>query len=213
MAALTLRFAYHRLISVAPHGAVSLATWVNNRMSGGEFLTKVTIWIAVAGYFAGAAVFALARGRRKWDSLARLAWTAACVALLAHVACAFHFYHGWSGAAAYRDTARQTAEVFGLDWGGGLYINYALLAAWVADVLWWWRRGLDAYRRRPWPLVAAWHAFLLFIVFNATVVFADGFVRWAGLCLCLALCCVWLLAAGKTSPRRPLARADAVTKD
>jgi hypothetical protein len=182
-------------------------------MSGGEVLTKLTIWIAVAGYFTGAAVYALARGRREWDGRARVAWTAACAALLAHVACAFHFQHGWSGAAAYRDTARQTAEVFGLDWGGGLYVNYALLAGWVADVLWWWGRGLDAYRRRPWPLVAGWHAFLLFIVFNATVVFASGFVRRAGLCVCLGLCLVWLLAAGKYSPRGTGGRSLAVTKD
>ena len=164
-------------------------------MGGGEVLIKVTIWAAVAGYFAGAAAFALARGRRGWDSFARLAWTAACAALLAHVACAFQFQHGWSHAAAYRETARQTEEVFGLDWGGGLYINYALMAVWVADVVWWWGRGLDAYRR--WPLLAsAWRAFLLFIVFNATVVFKDGFVRWAGLGLCLALCVAW--AAGRS---------------
>jgi hypothetical protein len=164
-------------------------------MSGGEVLTKLTIWIAVAGYFAGAVVYALSRGRRAWDSAARVAWTVACAALVAHVACAFHVYHGWSHAAAYRDTARQTSELFGLDWGGGVYVNYALAALWVADVWWWWRRGLGAYRRRPWPLVVAWHAFLLFIVFNATVVFASGFVRWAGLALCLALVFVWLSVA------------------
>src|SRR5688500_12128764 len=155
-------------------------------MSGGEVLIKVTIWVTVAGYVAGAAAFALSRGRRHWDSFARLAWTAACAALLAHVFCAFHFHHAWSHGAAFRETARQTDEVFGLDWGGGLFINYALLAVWVADVGWWWGRGLDAYRRRPRPLTYGWHAFLLFIVFNATVVFKDGPARWAGLGLCLA---------------------------
>ena len=164
-------------------------------MSGGEVLTKVTIWIAVACYFAGATLYALARGRRRRDSFARLAWTAACGALLAHVACAFHFHHGWSHGAAYRDTARQTAEVFGLGWGGGLYVNYALAAFWAADVCWWWGRGLEAYRRRPRWLAAAWHAFLLFIVFNAAVVFEGGFVRWTGLGLCLAFVLVWLRAA------------------
>jgi hypothetical protein len=182
-------------------------------MSGGPVLTKVTIWIAIAGYFAGAAVYALARGRRRWDSMARLAWTAACAGLLAHVACAFHFHHGWSQAAAYRDTARQTAEVFGLDWGGGLYVNYALTAFWVADVCWWWGRGLDAYRRRPWPLTAAWHAFLLFIVFNATVVFEGGFVRWAGLGLCLALSFVWLSVARGNVSRGPVDHSLKVAED
>ena len=74
-------------------------------MSGGELLTRFTVWVAVAGY----AAFLLSRGRRKWDAAARLAWTAACAALLAHVAFAFNFYHAWSHAAAYRDTARPAS--------------------------------------------------------------------------------------------------------
>src|SRR5687767_13213248 len=105
-------------------------------MVGGELLTRITIWVAVVGYAAGATVFALSRGRGGWARAARLAWTVACAALLAHVACAFHFYHGWGHGAAYLDTARQTNEVFGLDWGGGLYVNYALMAGWVMDVSW-----------------------------------------------------------------------------
>ena len=111
------------------------------------------------------------------------------------------FYHEWSHTSAYRDTARQTAEVFGLDWGGGLYINYTFLLGWVIDTLWWWR-GLDAYRRRPWPLVAAWQAFLLFIFFNGTVVFATGSMRWLGLCLCFGLCVVWWNTARNNSSRK-----------
>src|SRR5215207_6206096 len=102
-------------------------------MVGGELLTKITIWVAVAGYAAGAAAYGLSRRRVGWNQVARLAWTVACVALLAHVACAFHFYHGWDHESAYLDTARQTNEVFGLNWGGGLYINYALAAGWVLD--------------------------------------------------------------------------------
>lgn len=157
-------------------------------MDSGEIITRITIWVAVGGYVAGAAVFALSRGRNGW---ARLMFTVACLALLAHVACAYHFYHGWSHDSAYLDTARQTNEVFGLDWGGGLFINYALLTGWVLDVTLWWRAGLDSYRRRPWVIVAAWHGFLLFIIFNATVVFKTGVARWAGLFVCVCLCLAW----------------------
>lgn len=168
-------------------------------MGEGELLTKVTIWASVAGYAAGAGAFALSRGRRGWSRAARWSWTVACAALFAHTACAFHFYHGWSHEAAYLDTARQTREVFGLDWGGGLFVNYALMAGWLLDVGWWWLAGLDSYRRRSRALVAAWHGFLLFIIFNATVVFKDGPARWAGLCLCLYLCLAWLVAAREGS--------------
>ena len=166
-------------------------------MSGGEILTALTIWITLVAYATGSAIFALSRARRRWDSSARLIWTLACVALLAHVASAFHFYHQWSHGAAYRDTARQTYEMFGINSGGGLYLNYALVVIWILDVLWWWVGGLDAYRRRPWLLVAAWHGFLVFMFFNATVVFGDGFVRWLGLFVCLGLCLVWWRALRK----------------
>jgi hypothetical protein len=166
-------------------------------VTSGEILTKVTIWVAILGYAFGSAAFALSRNKHQGNSLARLArlaWTTAGVALLAHVFCAFHFYHGWSESVAYRETARQTDEVFGLNWGGGLYVNYSLIIGWVVDVGWWWVRGVSSYRRRPRFLMAAWHGFLIFIIFNATVVFKTGLVRWAGLCICVGLCLVWWLA-------------------
>ena len=160
-------------------------------MTSGEILTKVTIWIAILGYAFGSVAFALSRNKHQGDSIARLAWTIASVGLLAHLFCAFHFFHGWSESAAYRETARQTAEVLGLNWGVGLYVNYALIIGWVVDVGWWWVRGVGSYRHRPWFLMAAWHGFLIFIIFNATVVFKTGFVRWVGLCVCLGLCLAW----------------------
>ncbi|MCM3869102.1 MAG: hypothetical protein ND895_00215 [Pyrinomonadaceae bacterium] len=182
-------------------------------MISGEFLTRLTIWITIAAYTAAAATFALSGKRHQWDRVARLAWTVACVGLLAHVTCAFHVYHGWSHTSAYLDTARQTDEVVGLNWGGGLYINYALLICWVLDVAWWWLRGLDAYRRRPWPMVAVWHGFLIFIIFNSTVVFKTGFVRWAGLSVCLGLCVVWWLAARDSATPRSAQYPPAVAED
>ncbi len=169
-------------------------------MTSGEILTKATIWIAILGYAFGSAVFALFRNKHQGDRIARLAWTIAIVGLLVHVVCAFQFYHEWSESAAYRETARQTDEVVGLNWGGGLYINYALIVGWVVDVGWWWLRGIDSYRRRPWFLTAAWHGFLIFIIFNATVVFKTGLVRWVGLLVCLGLCLLWWLAL-RNSPK------------
>jgi hypothetical protein len=160
-------------------------------MSKGEFFTRFTIWVTLAGYFIGVAVFGLSRQRQNWERTARLAWTVACISLLAHVACAFHFYHGWSQMAAYQETSRQTAEVVGLNWGGGIYINYALMIGWVIDCIWWWLDS-DGYRRRPQLLAAIWQAFLIFMIFNATVVFKTGPLRWLGLAMCLALGVLWL---------------------
>jgi hypothetical protein len=171
-------------------------------MSKGELLTRMTVWLALAGYVIGASVYLLSRGRRSCDAVARMAWTVGCVSLIAHVACAYHFYHNWSQAAAYRETARQTAEVTGLDWGGGLFINYALIIAWIVDVALWRLRGLDAYRNRPGWLVAVWQGILFFITFNATVIFKTGPLRWIGLGFCLWLAFLWLLVNGGKASRR-----------
>ncbi len=165
-------------------------------MNTGEFLTLATIWVSIIGYLAGSVMLALSPasgGRLQWGSAARVVWTIACASLIAHFLSAFQFYHGWSHAAAYRDTARQTEELFRVNWGGGLFINYALLIAWVVDIGWWWRRGIDSYRQRPWPIVALWHAFFVFIIFNATVVFGEGIVRWVGLAVSLLLAITWWL--------------------
>jgi hypothetical protein len=159
-------------------------------MSSGELLTRSTVWIAILAYAVGCAVFATSRRHDQWT---RLAWTTGCAALLAHFICAFNYYHAWSHASAYTETARQTAAVFRINWGGGLFINYAVALLWITDVAWWWFAGVISYRRRPWLLTMIWHSFLIFIIFNATVVFKDGLTRWIGLLVCLSLCLSWFL--------------------
>ena len=160
-------------------------------MNRGEVLTAVTIWITIIAYVTGSSIFALTQRKDRW---ARIIWMIACLSLLAHVASAFHFYHHWSHAAAYLDTTRQTYQVLGINWGGGIYFNYALIILWTIDVCWWWTAGLERYRRRPLWLVIAWQAFLVFMFFNATVVFGDGFERWLGVVMILGLGVVWLFA-------------------
>lgn len=162
-------------------------------VSRGELLTRITVWIAISGYALSAGISLLFRESHQWLARARLAWTVGCISLVAHMVCAFHFYHHWSQASALRETARQTAEVTGANWGGGLFINYAFLAAWAADVVWWWR-GLEAYRQRHWLITAIWQGVFIFMIFNATVVFKTGAVRWMGSGLCLSLLGVWLLS-------------------
>ena len=181
-------------------------------MSKGEFFTRLTIWITLAGYAGGVALLALSRKKQRLERTARLFWTIACISLIAHAACAFHFYHEWSQDSAYRETARQTAEVFGLNWGGGLYINYAMIVGWVADVVWWWQSP-GVYRRRPRALVAIWQGFLIFMFFNATVVFKTGPLRFIGLFLCLGLCLLWWYAAASKAHTRPGNDMKIVVKD
>ncbi|HVX16162.1 MAG TPA: hypothetical protein VHC22_33560 [Pirellulales bacterium] len=175
--------------------------------SYGELATRATIWLAMLGYFVGAA---LRSGREAplRHQIVRIVWTSGCLFYLAHVACAFHFFHHWSHADAYHRTAVQTAAVTGWDWGGGIFFNYAFTAVWVADTLVLWlppaggareQRLSVASEGRPYWVRIAIQSFMWFMVFNATVVFGHGTIRWLGLAGC-----VWLLVLGaqRFAPRR-----------
>jgi hypothetical protein len=156
-------------------------------MEAGESWTQWTIRVAFILY-----CFALVYKLRKRDQItARTAWTFACLALGAHLFCAFHFYHRWSHDIAYEATARQTAETIGLNWGGGIYANYAVAVLWTIDVLWWWLSPAN-YLTRPRILEWVVQGFLAFMFFNATVVFGAGIIRVVGLAAFLILALVLL---------------------
>lgn len=159
-------------------------------MNRGELLTRLTIWLALCGYASGAAMLLIAKGSARWLGRARCAWSLGCACFLAHVVCAFHFFHGWSHAAAYRETARQTADLAGLRWGGGIFLNYIFAAAWLADALWWWLAPAR-FARRPARTTGVWQGFFFFMVFNGTIVFGKGPVRWLGAVICAGLAVLW----------------------
>jgi hypothetical protein len=161
----------------------------------GELLTQWTIRPALALYVAWLADWLMGLGPR-WPAVARWVWTAACGLFLIHVVCAFQFYHGWSHAAAWHDTAEQTKALLGVAFGDGIYFSYLFMALWVLDVGWMWltaaprrtpvpRRTLSP-RRTLWPRVLV-HCFLFFIAFNGAIVFESGPTRWFGLAACLGL--------------------------
>ena len=136
---------------------------------------RCVIELAVFGTIAGATL-AWAAG----ESLrSRLLWTAGALLALMHSAAAFAVFHGWSHRAAAAATARQTAAVTGLSWGGGVFFNYAFLVIWVADAIWWWvsPRG---YERRPRAIDRFVRGFLFFMFVNGAIVFADGGMRLLG---------------------------------
>ena len=126
-------------------------------------------------------------------------WTIACALFLAHVACAFHFYHHWSHAEAFTNTALRTGELIGWEFGAGIYFSYGFSLLWAADVLWWWLRPIS-YAARPWWLSGAIHAYLFFIAFNGAVVFEDGPTRWFGIVVSLGLVAALLRRILKDSP-------------
>lgn len=161
-------------------------------MDYGELTTRWTVRIALLCY---ALVLAgILRGdleSRRGGILLRYVWSFGCVTMLIHVACAFHFFHHWSQRDAYDHTAQTTNDVVGMNWGGGIYLNYLFTAIWAADASYWWY-GLEGYRLRARALTIALHSFFVFMIFNATVVFETGATRWVAATLCVILILLWI---------------------
>jgi hypothetical protein len=182
----------------------------------GVLLTKWTIRLSLACYVAYLAMALSPRGAGR-PRAARAVWTLGCLLFDVHVACAFHFYHQWSHAVAWRHTAERTKELLGLAVGDGIFISYLFLVLWIADVIWLWlptkhqtaanqgplgsqpspaSEGATAVptcsssplTTPPWRVVV--HIFLLFVAINGAIVFEAGPTRWAGLAAVVALGCL-----------------------
>jgi len=153
-------------------------------MEFGHALTAWTIRLALLAYVVSIALGFPVRGvaaeaRPRWQ-ISRFFWTAGSLCLLAHLAAAFQFYHGWSHRRAFEDTAKQTQELLGWAFGGGIFFSYLFALVWLGDALW-WRLAPVRFARRPRPLHFAIHAYLAFIAFQGAIVFETGVTRWIGL--------------------------------
>jgi hypothetical protein len=127
----------------------------------------ITVWLARAS--AVAYVIALLLRATSFSRAARMVWTGALCLYLLHVCGAFEYFYHWSHAIAYEETARQTAELFGVEWGGGIYLNYLFTIVWLVDCLWWWVRS-ESYGERPRIVARTVDGFLAFMFVNATIV-------------------------------------------
>lgn len=97
-----------------------------------------------------------------------------------HAIAAFHFYHHWSHAHAVELTAQETAAILGEPFGNGIWFSYLLLVLWAVDAGLCWVPRLDEVAVRQ-GVTAFVHVYVFFILFNGTVIFESGPVRWAGI--------------------------------
>jgi hypothetical protein len=148
-----------------------------------------TIWLSLLLFTAGESGRSFTRRGSDPPPWAWWTFTAGLALAVIHTLLAFAVVHQWSHADAVRRTADQTASIYGVSFGAGVYVNYVFLAIWLAD-LWWWRASPRGYAR---PVIAVWllRAFYMVIVFNAAVVFAGGLRRIGGLLLVSWLARVW----------------------
>lgn len=182
-------------------GAALMIPWLGGAPDPGDAVTRYTVRVSLLYYAAASAVLLWCRpdepaaGAAR-DRLARCCWTLAWAAYLVHLAMAFHHVDHWSHAAAVARTQRRTG------FGEGVYVSHLFTLLWTADVAWWWLRPAGHARRPAW-VGRGLHAFMAFIVFNATVVFEQGFIRWAGLALFAGLAGLWLWAGRDRELRSP----------
>lgn len=163
------------------------AAWMLPTGPAAEPLVRRSADLAVAYWFFAATLILVGQ---RW--IGRWAWTIACVAYLSHVVVAFVGYHGGAHSHAFD----HVQEVSGF--GPGIFVSYLFTLGWVADVLWWWFAP-TSYDARPQWLDRTIHGVMAFIVFNGTVVYETGFIRWAGLAgfSLLGLVLLW-----RRNPRR-----------
>ena len=109
-------------------------------------------------------------------AVARAWWVAACLAFVVHVATAFDRIHGWSHGRAFDHVAETSG------FGPGVFVSYSFTLLWILDAAWW---CVDpaGYAARSRRLELGLHGFFAFIMFNGTVVYETGLIRWAGLAI------------------------------
>ena len=160
-------------------------------MSDRDWMVRGSIWIALAAFVA-------AEGLRpsRASQVARGQWAAGlflfgAMACTAHVVATMYVHHGWDYARAWQFTAEQTQSVYGVSWGGGLWINFLFLGAWAAEAEWWMRHPQQVFAavsRARWAL----RAFYALIIVNGAVIFTSGPARVAGVLLTALLLWFWL---------------------
>jgi hypothetical protein len=180
------------LAAVALLGSAFLAA------NPGDALVRNSIRLSLIWY-----AVALARMVRlsagDWTSLtmagrlARWCWTWGWLVFVIHVGLAFHFLHHWSHAEAFDHVRKESG------FGPGIFVSYLFSAAWTADVALWWLVPERYSARSKW-IDRLLHGFMLFIVFNGTVVYETGPIRWAGATGFAVL--GWLLVCRLASCRR-----------
>ena len=151
----------------------------------GHLLTAATIHLSLLSYLLATVCWVTFRRGASYRGL----WTAGCIFLIAHAICAFHFHLGWSHFEAVSRTAEQTDEMLGFLFGEGIWFSYLLLVLWTIDVVRIWRQPSSDIEAAPvdsLTIYPSWysravHAYAFFILFNGTVVFESGLVRWGGI--------------------------------
>jgi hypothetical protein len=158
-------------------GAALVLPFASKSPTLDDDLTRYTVRVSLLYYAAAVCLLLIRRSDdvTLWQS-ARLYWTLGWIAYLVHLYVAFKFYHRGSHA----DAVEHTQEVTGF--GPGIYVSHLFTLVWTLDVARWWLFPAAYAHRARW-VTALLHGFMAFIVFNATIIYETGLIRWAGVAM------------------------------
>jgi hypothetical protein len=164
-------------------------------------IARGSAWLVVAVYV----VVLIADFCRARAPIRRAVWTLGAAILSAHILWTMLVVHHGSLQEAYADTALKTKQLIGIPIGAGVYVNFAMLAIWIADALAWWLvpNWMQVRQRYVWPL----HALFSFLFINAAIVFASPWGRLVGGAALL------VAVVGCLMPSAKAARSSQVTND
>jgi hypothetical protein len=168
-----------------------------------EGVLFATVWLALALFVIGEAGKLSASRERSSRGWAWTIWTAGALLLALHILVALWVRHGWSHLSAVVSVREQTRTVYGLDWGGGVWVNYLFVTVWLVESAWWFAAPRSYFTRSRAAIVLT-RAFYLLVLVNAAIVFAAPSRRPAGALLTLVLLWIWRdtlsTTAARTSP-------------
>ncbi len=152
--------------------------------------------------WAGAVLLQLQTPCAEWSPgasafrVARAAWVGGCAVFLVHLGLAFHLALGWSHANAFEHVERSSG------FGPGIFVSYAFALIWMGDAAIWLMEPARYAQRSKWIAVTI-HGSMVFITFNATVVFGQSPLRWVAAAAFALLLGQWLKdrLIARTAPR------------
>jgi hypothetical protein len=149
-------------------------------------IVRVTMWLALLAWLASEWL-ALRPERFR---LRQKLFAVSAILFVLHVLSAYQFAYAWNQNAALADVVRQTSAVTGVNWSGGLYVNYAFAVLWLGEAFWMGLHPEHFLRRPPWQTWLVRGVFWFMIV-NGAVIFVLNPLRWLGLAICLGAVWIW----------------------
>ena len=106
-------------------------------MTPADLVLYGTIWLGLLLFVVGQLGQRTIAGGGNTCACMPWLWFGGAILCAIHMMLALGLRHGWSHQSSVEVTVAQTAAVYGVHWGAGIYFNYLFVAVWLAESAWW----------------------------------------------------------------------------